>query len=246
MMQELVLWGDNGGDFKGGDMWSQWGQHVSESADLRRVVLSYHAPGEGKTHLDAHFGVMKGNIPRQERAGLEWRSVQDWLEAMAKVEATHPVHVMINREGESALYLSAKGITKLHRIEIDATGKLTCQADSTMALKELTLAEVRARKTKRTKKRRAEAPTAVALDDECQKCCTQLKKREDVTAWIQCEECARSWHKTCVGVRAETPVKEVQWSKCAKCGGEDPAGEKLVKRRQASLCPVCHLRLRLE
>ncbi len=77
------------------------------------------------------------------------------------------------------------------------------------------------------------------MPDECQKCFNQVKKGESLEEWIQCESCVRSWHKTCVEINADTPTDKVEWSTCSQCGGADPEGEILVKRRKVATCIVC-------
>jgi hypothetical protein len=47
-----------------------------------------------------------------------------------------------------------------------------------------------------------------------------------------------------VGMLAETPTNKVEWSTCSKCGGADPEGEGLVKRRKVATCIVCGRRKR--
>ena len=66
----------------------------------------------------------------------------------------------------------------------------------------------------------------------------------DIFDWISCEDCNRSWHKTCVGIEASTPVEQVAWKKCASCGGADPEGVTLQSRRKVSSCKMCGKRLR--
>jgi hypothetical protein len=66
-----------------------------------------------------------------------------------------------------------------------------------------------------------------------------MKKGESVDEWIQCEECDRSWHKTCVSYPADTDIASIAWSKCGSCGGADPEGESLQKRRKVACCVVC-------
>ena len=80
--------------------------------------------------------------------------------------------------------------------------------------------------------------------DECQKCHNQMEKNESLEEWIQCEDCVRSWHKMCVGIAADYPMDKVEWARCSQCGGADPEGEMLVKRRKVATCVECGQRLR--
>ena len=41
-----------------------------------------------------------------------------------------------------------------------------------------------------------------------------------------------------------TPLDQLQWVKCSQCGGDNPRGEMLVKKRKVSVCPSCGSRLR--
>jgi len=245
----LKVWADNASDFKGGDMWAQWRKELGEggvASDLSVVELNYHASGEGKTMLDGHFGHIKTLQTKRERCKIERRSVEDLLNSMVNVEATHVVHVELQREAESRFYTTAKGVDKVHRVVIKAGG-LKAQAKSTDALVELKLDQVKERQTKNAKRLRERAHGLQKHDakaDECQKCFHQLGRDEDILDWIQCDNCVRSWHKTCVGIAATTSVEEVAWSRCTACGGADPEGEMLQKRRGVSLCRVCGKRIR--
>jgi len=80
--------------------------------------------------------------------------------------------------------------------------------------------------------------------DECQYCHHPVREGEDLSTWMQCEDCIRSWHKTCVGIKADKPLEEIEWSRCVKCDGRDPKGPQLEKRRKMPVCTVCHQRLR--
>ena len=60
-----------------------------------------------------------------------------------------------------------------------------------------------------------------------------------MAVWIQCKKCDRSWHKTCVGIAANVPTEDVEWKLCRNCGGNDPKGETLEKRRKAHTYSVC-------
>jgi len=42
-----------------------------------------------------------------------------------------------------------------------------------------------------------------------------------------------------VGIAANVSVEDVEWKLCKNCGGNDPKGEMLVKRRKAHTCAVC-------
>ncbi len=67
----------------------------------------------------------------------------------------------------------------------------------------------------------------------------QLQQDEPVDEWIQCELCDSSWHKTCVGYAANTPLRAIPWQKCRNCDGADPEGEMLEKRRKTPICAAC-------
>jgi hypothetical protein len=245
----LKIWADNASDFKGGDMWAQWRKELGEggvASELSMVELNYHAPGEGKTMLDGHFGHLKMLRHKRERMKVERRSVEDLLVSMATAEATHVVHVELDRGAESRFYMTTKGIDDLHRVVVTRDG-LQAQKKSDELLKDLELDQVKERQTKHARKIRERVhgtQTHEAKVDECQKCFQQVGPDEDVAEWIQCEDCDRSWHKTCVGIDAATPLDEVEWKKCSACGGADPEGEMLVKRRKVSLCRVCGKRVR--
>lgn len=216
------------------------------ASDLEVVELNYHAAGEGKTGLDAHFGHLKTLRQQRERMKLERRSVEDLLVAMAGAEATHVVHVEVHREDESRFFRTAKGIDDLHRVVVKKDG-LQGQKKSTAVLRPLELDEVKERQTKNARKVRERVhgvQNHAALVDECQKCMHQMGAKESVNDWIQCDHCDRSWHKTCVGIDAATPMEEVTWSRCANCDGADPEGEMLVRRRQVAKCRVCGKRRR--
>jgi hypothetical protein len=240
----LKVWADNASDFKGGDMWDQWQKQLREDApgnDLEVVELNYHAAGEGKTALDAHFGHLNTLRRKRERMKLERRTVGDLLIAMADAQATHVVHVELDREQESRFYKTAEGISSLHRVVVEPK-RMQMQKDSKSPLMLLELDKVKERKTKRSQALRARdhgQRTHMARADECQKCHNQLKKGESLDGWIQCEGCVRSWHKTCVGIDASTPVDDVEWNRCSGCDGADPEGDVLVKRRKVAVCIVC-------
>jgi hypothetical protein len=121
-IRRLKVWADNASDFKGGDMWDQWRKELGADgaeSELQYVELNYHAAGEGKTQLDAHFGHLKTVRVQRERRKLERRSISDLLEAMADVEATHVIHVELDRSAESRFYKTAKGIDELHRVVVE-------------------------------------------------------------------------------------------------------------------------------
>ena len=61
---------------------------------------------------------------------------------------------------------------------------------------------------------------------------------------IGCNDCKRTWHKTCVGIEEGTPLAQIEWSRCSQCGGKDPKGKMLKKRRKVAKCPVCFDRIR--
>jgi hypothetical protein len=61
------------------------------------------------TQLDAPFGHLKTVRVQRERRKLERRSIADLLEAMADVEATHVIHVELDKSAESRFYKTAMG-----------------------------------------------------------------------------------------------------------------------------------------
>jgi hypothetical protein len=109
----LKVWADNASDFKGGDMWTQWRKELGQggvASNLSVVEFNYHAAGEGKTMLDGHFGHLKTLRHKQERMKIEKHDVEDLLNSMANAEATHVVHVKLDRDAESRFYSTGKGI----------------------------------------------------------------------------------------------------------------------------------------
>lgn len=248
-LRGLKVWADNASDFKGGDMWAQWRKELGKgglASELSVVELNYHAAGEGKTMLDGHFGHLKTLRYKQERMKVERRSVEDLLNSMANAEATHVVHVKLKRDAESRFYTTGKGIDDLHRVVVTRDG-LQAQKKSDDPLVALKLDQVKERQTKNARRLRERVIGTQAHEakpDECQKCFQQIRRDGDVNEWIQCEDCVRSWHKTCVGIDAATPLGQVEWKRCTACGGADPEGEMLVKRRKVATCRVCGKRLR--
>jgi hypothetical protein len=249
-MQKLAsftIWADNAGDLKGGDGWNQWQKEIQNATGgLSRIVLNYHAPNEGKTELDGHFGTLSSRVKRRERQKLDRSCVADLLVTFSEVAATHVVHVELDRSSEARFYKSSKGISQFHSVEITAA-TMKGQTDSKAAKKNIVLNEVRERKTKQARKirkqmERQENGGPVSLED-CQVCRHSMKKHEDADEWIQCNGCSRSWHKTCVGIAADTPLEQVQWEKCTQCGGADPTGEMLQKRRKPPTCTACGKRI---
>jgi hypothetical protein len=242
----LKIWGDNAGDFKGGDIWDQWqkqlkGENVAEHGGLERVEMKYHAAGEGKTELDAHFGHLTTERRRRERAKMERRNVADLLDSMRGIEATHVVHVELGMEEQSRFYATAKNINALHEVHLTRNG-IQGRPDTQAEFEQVNLGIVRERKSKRAREKKAsvlagvEQVTNVQL---CQTCYNPAKKDEDLSAWIRCENCERSWHKTCIGIKADVPLEDIEWKTCRDCGGKDPKGEMLEKRRKAPICNVC-------
>jgi hypothetical protein len=239
----VKIWADNATDFKGGDAWDQWQKHlkdVDETNPLERVVFNYHAEGEGKTKLDAHFGHLNILRRKRERMKLERRTVKDLLNSMLDAEATHVVHVRLDRENEARFYSTTANVKRFHQIEI-TEGMLKGKETSRSKIETVVLSDVKERKTKRSleQKTRQQVRTHAAAPEECQKCHNQLQKGESVDEWIQCESCDRSWHKTCVGYAANTAMHVVAFKQCRDCGGTDPEGEMLQKRRKVPLCAVC-------
>lgn len=57
---------------------------------------------------------------------------------------------------------------------------------------------------------------------------------------IQCDDCDRSWHKTCVGIDKDTDPLTLGFTTCTKCGGADPEGMTLEKKRKVPHCDFCH------
>ncbi len=239
----VKIWADNATDFKGGDAWDQWQKHlkdVDEENPLERVVFNYHAEGEGKTKLDAHFGHLNILRRKRERMKLERRTVKDLLDSMLDAEATHVVHVRLDRENEGRFYSTTTNVKRFHQIEITA-GMLKGKETSHSRKETIVLGDVKERKTKRSLEQKARQPARshAAAPEECQKCHNQLQKDESVDEWIQCESCDRSWHKTCVGYAANMALRAVAWKQCSDCGGADPEGEMLQKRRKTPMCVVC-------
>jgi hypothetical protein len=116
------------------------------------------------------------------------------------------------------------------------------RVDARAEMEDIALDIVRERKTKRGQHKKAKMTANLELSlsvQLCQKCMHGVKKGEDLTVWIQCENCDRSWHKTCVGIAANVPTEDVEWKLCRNCGGNDPKGEALEKRRKAHTCAVC-------
>ncbi len=249
-LTRVKFWVDNASDFKGGDAWDQWQKElkfaendVDNENRLECVVFNYHAEGEGKTKLDGHFGHLKTLRMKRERLKLERSTVGDLLLAMQDAEATHVVHVELDRENEGRFYKTAKGISRFHQIEV-TKDTLKAKESSMGKVELLDLKDVKDRKTKRALAQKAKQQPRVHIADvkECQSCHNQMKKGESVDEWIQCEECDRSWHKTCVGHPADTDIASIAWSKCGSCGGADPEGESLQKRRKVACCVVCGMR----
>ena len=150
----------------------------------------------------------------------------------------------MDRDAESRFYNTTIGTSQFHHVAITKNG-IVGKIDSETPEVPIVLGETRERKTKRAREQKEhESVTAVAFEDECQKCHHQVKDGEDMSEWIQCENCVRSWHKTCVGIEAVTPLEDVSWSLCSSCGGSDPKGKMLVKRRKVACCPVCGARKR--
>ena len=158
------------------------------------------------------------------------------------------INVELDREHEAMFYKTMKGINKYHQVVIsqdDMQGK----EKSTVASTTLKMGETKERKTKRSRAKGAEQEEAAEVEleaqlDECQKCCNKPKKGESLNEWICCEGCDRTWHKTSVGIEEDTPLDEISWSHCGKCGGKDPRGKMLKKRRKVGQCPVCFKRTR--
>ena len=241
----LTIWGDNAGDFKGGDLWDQWCKGLRDQGggndSLVRVVLKYHASGEGKTELDAHFGHLATMRRKLERAGMERRDVLDLLQSMKDIPATHVMHVKLDRDDESRFYTTANNIKGLHEVEVTRQGTRG-REDSRAVMRKVDLDIVRERKTKRARQKKAVEQGDVQLKatvQQCQKCLREAEEDEDLDEWMQCEQCERSWHKTCVGYPADKATESIQWAKCANCGGADPKGDALEKRRKKPTCTVC-------
>lgn len=255
-LRKLKIWADNANDFKGGDMWGQWQKELARAeerngemvflSDLSVVELNYHAAGEGKTQLDAHFGHLNTIRAKRERMKLERRTVGDLLIAMSQAEATHVVQVDVWREKESRFYRTVKGATELHRIQVTGTG-LKAQKNSRLQLKSIELGQVKERQTKNARRvRQLESAAVMHTADlsECQTCCLKMGKNESVDDWMMCDECDRSWHKVCVGYNADADLNILPFSCCKNCGGADPVGPSLKKQRKVSTCRVCHERIK--
>lgn len=205
------------------------------------MELKYHAAGEGKTELDGHFGHLSTVRKKLERQGYERSNMTDLINTTKIVPGTHVVHVDLNRDAESRFYVTAANIKGVHEVRI-SKGSIVGRYDSKVDFTPIEMGQVRERKSKKAKKQKELAQADVQLVStvqKCQKCLNPVKKGEDVDIWIVCEKCDRSWHKTCVGIEADKPLEEVEWQTCANCGGSDPKGEMLVKRRKAPTCNFC-------
>jgi len=220
---------------------------MDEQSDLQgglaRLRLQYHAKNEGKTILDGFFGRQAGAVARYERSGRDRRDLDDLFNVYATLDTSHVFIVSIDRKGEGVFYRTADGISALHSIEITSQG-IQGQTDSGSEMHKVDLGKVKPRQTKTAKetqlRKQADAQQHLAVSVEsCQKCQHLVKKGENLEEWLQCEACDRSWHKTCVGIAASTPIDEVRFTKCANCGGTDPVGESLVKRRKIPSCSFC-------
>jgi len=243
---EVRFWSDNANDLKGGQIFSEWKKILADAtinADLERIVLQYHAKNEGKTVLDGFFGVQAGALKRFERSGRERRDVNDMFEVYQKIPTSHVYLVEIDRT-EGQFYRTTAGVSDLHSVQINAN-EIRAQTDSKSPVVAVVLGEVKARQTKGARKKREEqekeATNAHGISTElCQKCQNGVKKGEDIAGWLQCDRCDRSWHKECVGIAADADVGALAFRLCAHCGGNDPKGDALVKKRKASTCPVCN------
>ena len=259
-LRVLKIWGDNAGDFKGGDIWDQWqkqlrgdnvfaaeGSNVpATTGGLERVELKYHAAGEGKTELDAHFGHLTMERRRRERAKMERRNFADLLESMKGIEATYVVRVELGMEEQSRFYATANNINALHEVHLTRNG-IQGRPDTRAGFQQVNLGIVRERKSKRAREEKASVLAGIEQAKDvalCQTCFNPAKKGEDLSTWIQCENCDRSWHKTCVGMKADVPLDDIAWKTCSDCGGKDPKGEMLEKRRKAPICSFCGLLVR--
>jgi hypothetical protein len=248
-LRTLKIWGDNASDFKGGDMWDQWQKQLRDNKQaeteefdgLQCVELKYHAAGEGKTVLDGHFGHLGTVRRKRERAGMDRNNVADLLAAMQGIEATHVVEVRLDTENENRFYATAKDIKRFREVQVSSNG-VKGRVDARAEMEDIALDIVRERKTKRGQHKKAKMTANLELSlsvQLCQKCMHGVKKGEDLAVWIQCKNCDRSWHKTCVGIAANVPTEDVEWKLCRNCGGNDPKGETLEKRRKAHTCAVC-------
>jgi len=157
----------------------------------------------------------------------------------------HIVHVELDREEEGRFYKSAKNIKRFHQITVTKDG-MEGKEISHGNVESIVLGDVRERKSKRALELKAkkQPKNHSAFVNECQKCHNQMKKGEVLEEWIQCDSCDRSWHKTCVGYRVDVSANEIEWSKCKNCGGDDPEGDILNKRRKVQSCVVCGKRIK--
>ncbi len=237
----LKIWADNATDFKGGDAWDQWQKELKLNAGLQSIVFNYHAEGEGKTGLDAHFGHLHNLMKKRERQKLERRTVKDLLDAMVCAEATHVVHVQLDRDDEGRFYKTAPNIKRFHQVVV-SKDHMKGKESSRSEVEEFVLSDIKERKTKRSRQKKASMqPKHKVFSGECQKCHNQLKDGDE---WMECDSCDRSWHKTCVGIAANTPNDSAKWHRWGTCGGADPEGETLQNRRKPPVCAVCGRRLK--
>lgn len=245
-LHEGRFWSDNANDLKGGQIFDEWKKILADGtidSNLERIVLQYHAKNEGKTILDGFFGVQAGALKKFERSGRERNTVNDMFDVYSKIPTSHVYLVEIDRN-EGQFYRTAAGVSDLHSVQIDAN-EIRAQTDSKSPVIAVVLGDVKARQTKAAKKKREEqekqAIDAHGISTElCQKCQNGVKKGEDVSGWLQCDECDRSWHKECVGIAADADVGALTFRLCASCGGADPKGDSLSKKRKAPTCPVCN------
>jgi hypothetical protein len=247
-LREVRIWSDNAHDLKGGDIWDQWKKILEDESvtdgTLGRVVLQYHAKNEGKTRLDGFFGRQASVLNRFERLGHERSGLDDLFNVYKSIPTSHVNIIEIQRDSSSAFYRTAQGISDLHSVHITRDA-IVAQKNSTGELLQVDLDKVKAHQGKRHKaeKQRREQEEAKRTEistNLCQKCQHGVKKGEDLSEWIQCDDCDRSWHKTCVGIDKDTDPLTLGFMTCTKCGGADPEGMTLEKKRKVPHCDFCH------
>jgi len=165
---------------------------------------------------------------RCERAKLERRDIDDLFDAFLELPTSHITIIEVDRENESRFYRTGDGGSALHSVEVTAASVVGHQR-STDALQPVDLGVVKERKTKAAQRKRDVIDKQVAAGkvvstEYCQTCELGLKKGETLDHWIQCEACDRSWHKTCIGIEADTDVTTVAFTLCRLVVAQTPLG----------------------
>jgi hypothetical protein len=240
-LQKLKIWGDNASDLKSGDVLDQWRKVMKVDVELHSLELRYHAPGEGKTQLDAHFGHFKGKLARYDRGGHHKReTIHDLLKALEDFDATNIVHVKVDLSSQNVVYPTRDGIKKFYDFVIDKKGNISAREDVGSDFKPIELDKVKQRNGIREKKMRKEILNNIEIPvEQCQACGGKRKGKDD--NHHHCYECDRFWHKKCVWEEGTAAENQTWENKCAKCGGFDPG---VASVREAivpsiSICMTC-------